>query len=88
MKHSAAFSIERNHRLFCGIKLHYRETTNYKLQSGVLQQSVLGPLSFVMYINDIDDCVAGKILNLQMTPKFTEQLSHQMLVLCSPTSVT
>ena len=38
-------------------------------------RSVLGPLLFVIYINDIDDCVAGRILKFADDTKIYRTLA-------------
>ena len=43
--------------------------------SGVSQGSVLGPCSFVIYINDIDDAVSSKILKFPDDTKITASIS-------------
>ena len=42
--------------------------------SGVPQGSVLGPVLFDIYVNNIDDCVGSRILKFADDTKFTIKL--------------
>jgi ribonuclease P/MRP protein subunit RPP40 len=48
-----------------------------KVKSGVPQGSVLGPLLFLIYINDIDEVVASKILKFADDPKLYGVVANQ-----------
>jgi len=53
--------------------------------SEVLQGSVLGPLLFIIYSNDIDDCVVGKILTFPDDTKIYHTVHSDEYMPCSLT---
>ena len=51
------------------------EISNCKsVLSGVPQGSVLGPIQFIIYINDLEDDISSKVLKFADDTKYSERL--------------
>ena len=49
----------------------------HNVTSGILQGSVLGPILFVVFINDLPDCVDSKVFMFADDTKLYRTIAHQ-----------
>jgi hypothetical protein len=68
------------------VSVNGMDSTTHNVTSGIPQGSVLGPILFVIYINDMPDCVAAQPISLPTISSYIKKSDCQKIaIVCKGT---